>query len=223
MKLLSVLFFFLILGLQTKAQGNTETASIFSTWCTAVIKYSINKKNALNYTQQLRFDDGVNQFQSLISDLNFDHEIKKNWEVSIGYRISERLNQHSAHRFYADAAYSIKNKKFQVTNRVRFQKEFSFKQSVDNYWRNKLSIKYRKFKKITPEISGEVFYNINNKTISDSRGGILFDRYRLSIGADYKVSKKLGIDFNYILQNDINVRVPSRGNIYSISLSYKIK
>ena len=221
MKLISVLFLFLIQGLQTKAQGNTETASTFSTWYTTIIKYSINKKNALNYTQQLRFDDGINQIQSLISDLNFDHEIKKNCEVSIGYRISERLNQNSAHRFYA--AYSIKNKKFQISNRLRFQKEFSFKQSIDNYWRNKLSIKYRKFKKITPEIWAEVFYNINNKTISDTRTGFLFDRYRLSIGADYKISKKFGLDFNYIFQNDINVRVPSRGNIYSISLSYKIK
>lgn len=189
---------------------HAQVITHFPVWSQLTISYNVNKKNTFSFAEQSR----TKNITTFNSDFDFKHELNKHFDLNIGYRYSCKTQTNSYHRFHLDFSYTWKHKKIQVTDRFRYQKQFSVK-PIDNYFRNKILFKYRKPKKITPELAAEIFFHSSYKFNQ-------FEQYRIYAGGIYKLNSNLFVELNYILLREFNINYPSMDHMIFLNVEYKI-
>ena len=167
-------------------------------WVGIDLKKKIAKKFDLNFCPQLRTVTSPPQFGSLLLETGLDYDAAKNLTASLFYRIDFKPDA-IQHRAYFDIAGDHKfNKKFTVGLRLRIQREFQISKISDSYLRPKISFKYKLKKKITPYLSGELFYHIYYK-------GNEFDDFRFESGINWDLKKNMSLKTYYLLDKEFNV------------------
>ena len=206
----NVLFLFLFLSLSSNAQEND-----FQIWNTLNLKKKINK----SFTADLKYGLRYRENASLISNQFFDVRLKyrqnKRWSYAVGYRsildysLSSEINYKT--RFYLDAYYSKKIKRYfiDIRNRVLTQSNFNSSKQV---FRQKFKLSYNIRKtKLEPSLAIELFYNFANS----------FYKVRNSLELAHPINKKLDFSLVYKIEHEFNMNDPMTLYIFEPKISYR--
>lgn len=160
--------------------------------------------------------DNLRTFKVFLIEPAVAYKLSKNFDLALIYRLSlEPLEtkQRLAFEFKADEGF----KRFDFSNRLRFQKDYEVNELPENLFRNRVQIGYNIRKsKISPYINAEAFYLLHYK-------GNGFDQLRLGVGFDYKISKRLDLEAYFIREWQINQPEPVNTNIIGITLKVEVK
>ncbi|CAN5432803.1 DUF2490 domain-containing protein [soil metagenome] len=214
-----VFLFLLVLPSFAKAQVNDA-----GLWTSINLDKKINKQFTINFTEELRFNENISELGNYFSEFSLEYKFNKMISASVGYRFIQKRNldgyYSKRHRFISEIAFKKKLRNLAVNLKLKYQSQYSNYYSSetgkipDQYLRTKLQLKYDLNKRYTPSISGESFYFLNSKE------GVLFNNYRLTIGFNYEFSKKSSLDLAYLINKEIQVNDPWTSYITSIGWNY---
>lgn len=188
-------------------------------WASASVEKKLNKKFTISLDGQARFVENISYLQTYLADFGLDYKINKHFNIAGNYRFSSRRKNElkdfkNRHRFYGDLSYNNKFKKFKFENRLRYQHQFQDNDGEigfdASYLRNKVEFSFPNKSKLTPYLSGDLFYKIGNQ----------FDQVRPKIGATYKINKSNSIDASVLTNIDLTGIVPANP---IIGFNYKLK
>ena len=80
--------------------------------------------------------------------------------------------------------------------------------------RNKISLKYKVNKKISPYTAYEFYYQINNENS--------INRTRISLGSSFKTTDNTALKVFYMFENRFNVKNLKHNHVYGISYSIEL-
>ena len=214
-----LLFLFLIIYINGIAQVNDA-----GLWTSINIEKKIVNGFTAGLTEEFRFNENVSELGTFFTEIGIAHKLIKKMTAGVSYRFIQNRNLDDSynvrHRLNLELAYRFKFHKISASIRERFQSQVKEVQSSDagfspiNYLRSKISIKYDLKKKITPWLSFESFYQLNNAA------GNEIDNLRYALGFDYKINKQHSISLFYLINKEMNVNHPTTSYNSGISYTY---
>ncbi len=217
----------LLIAITSIGFAQTEDTKDLESWNSINLEYKLNKKWSFDLEAQLRLKENASEVSEYFGEFNTTYSISKNFKLGTGFRyIRENDNVGNVQgyenhfRYHLDALYKHKINDFSIKYRLRYQNKNEL--GVDDYenqhFRFKTAIKYN-FKnwKLDPEISGELY----NHFEKDEKNG--FDKYRLTLGTDYKIKNMGSIGLFYRIEKELNVSIPETTNIIGLKYSYTFK
>jgi hypothetical protein len=183
-------------------------------WGELAVTHDLNKKWSVGGDVLLRKYPAAYNSQ-YIAEAGVSRELAKRLKASAGYRFTVK-DIGFEQRLQFDLAYQLRFKKFQLTDRVRYQYEWYNTQRDANYLRNKATLKYRGLKKVTPLAAAEVFYRADY-------GYRFADQLRYFIGADYSLNKHLELSLQWVRTQEIQVVRPVTSDVAYVGLTYDIR
>lgn len=213
----------------TNAQTNVDKD--WASWNTIEIEYKLNKKWIFGLEEQLRLKENISVVDEYFTELSAEYKVFKNFKLGGGLRyIRENDNQGNVQgyenhfRFNLDAIYKHEINDFTIGYRLRYQNknELGVSSNEGDYAnqniRFKIATKYNiKDWKLDPKISAEIF----NRFQEGNENG--FNKYRLTLGTDYKIKSfgKLGVF--YRIEKELNVDFPETTNIIGLKYTHSFK
>lgn len=200
MRLNKTLFICLFLiGFNVTAQKDTGL------WAGLSLKKNITKKVIIYVNGQSRFDNDISYLKTYFGELGVGYKLNKKFNVSLYYRYIESKKKESKefktrNRFYGDFSFDQKIiKKLSFQNRIRYQHQFKdnddgISEFNSSYIRNKIGIEYNAKFKLTPVISADFFYNIQDKTL---------DQIRPKVSCGYKINKNNAVSLGVFKNIDL--------------------
>ena len=204
-------FLLLFLSITSVAQEND-----FQLWNSIDLRKKIDKKISLDLKYGLRYRENASLISKDFIDLRIRYKKNKRWNFALGYRnisdwsISSELEKRN--RFYIDAYYSKKIKRYyiDVRNRVLAQGNNDVYSEV---LRQKIKLSYNLRKtKLEPSLSIEHFSSFEN----------LINKLRYSLFFSHPLNKKLDFSLGYKIQQEFNVVKPITLFIFDSKISYKL-
>ena len=202
--IIASILFFSFFSYNSNAQQND-----FQLWNTLNLSKKINKSFRADIKYGARFRENASLLSTQFIDFKVKYKENKRWSFAIGYRsisdYSISNNFESKNRFYADAYFSKKLKRyfFSLRNRVLTQLSTNIsKELAYNIKKTKLS----------PSISIEFFYSLEN----------YFYKIRNSFELAYPINKKIDFSLVYKIENEFNVVDPFTLFIFEPKISYKL-
>lgn len=213
----------------TNAQTNVDKD--WASWNTIEIEYKLNKKWIFGLEEQLRLKENISVVDEYFTELSAEYKVFKNFKLGGGLRyIRENDNQGNVQgyenhfRFNLDAIYKHEINDFTIGYRLRYQNknELGVSSNEGDYAnqniRFKIAAEYDiKDWKFDPKISAEIF---NRFQEGNEKG---FNKYRLTLGTDYKIKSfgKLGVF--YRIEKELNVDFPEITNIIGLKYTHSFK
>lgn len=211
--------------------SQSEDTSDLESWNSLGLEYKLNKKWSFGLEEQLRLDKNISEISEYFTQLETKYAITKKFDIGLGLRyIRENDNEGNVQgyenhfRFNVDASYKHKINDFTLKYRLRYQNKNELGVSSSDgdyakqYLRLKAAVAYN-FKnwKLDPKFSAEIFNRFENGDVDQ------YNKYRLTLGTDYKIKNfgKLGIF--YRIEKGINVDIPETTNIIGLKYTYTIK
>lgn len=210
-----------------QTEGDTDWAS----WNTIRVEYKLTEKWSFGLEEQFRLKENFSETDEFFTQLTADYELFNNFKLGAGFRyIRENDNvgniqgYENHFRFQVDANYKHKINNFTVGYRLRYQNKNELGVSYDEgdyvnqNVRFKTSVEYN-FKKwsFDPKFSAEIF---NRFQEGEDNG---FNKYRLTLGTDYKIKNVGKVGLFYRFEKELNVDYPDTKNILGLSFIYNIK
>lgn len=209
--IIASILFFSFFSYNSNAQQND-----FQLWNTLNLSKKINKSFRADIKYGARFRENASLLSTQFIDFKVKYKENKRWSFAIGYRsISDYSISNifeSKNRFYADAYFSKKLKRyfFSLRNRVLTQLSNNISKEV---LRQKYKLAYNiKKTKLSPSISIEFFYSLEN----------YFYKIRNSFELAYPLNKKMDFSLVYKIENEFNVVDPFTLFIFEPKISYKL-
>ena len=227
----SVIKLMLIIAVLFTSKNYAQTDSDWASWNTIGVEYKLNKKWSFGLEEQLRLKENISVVDNYFTQLSADYKLFKGFKLGAGVRyIRDNDNQGNIQgyenhfRFHIDAMYKHEINDFKIGYRLRYQNKNELGVSYDEgdyanqNIRFKTSLEYN-FKnwKLDPKFSAEIF---NKFQEGDDNG---FNKYRLTLGTDYKIKGfgKLGVFYRF--EKDLNVDFPDTTNILGLKYTYSFK
>lgn len=222
-KIVIVAFFLLTANIYSQDDTND-----FSTWFIIGAEYELNKKWDFGLEQQLRLKNNSSEVDKYFTQLSGDYKLIDNFKLGGALRyIRENDNQGNIQgyenhfRFNIDATYKHKLEKLSIGYRLRYQNknEMGVSKEEGDYAnqniRLKTSFKYKISKwPLDPKFSAEIF----NRFQKEEENG--FNKYRLTIGTDYKIKNFGKITLFYRYEKEINTEELETTNILALKYIY---
>ena len=189
----------------------------FEFWPSAELRYNASKKFRFSVEQELRLDNGASQFKNTFTEAGLRYRISSYIDIRANYRFIVRPND-TRQRISGDflARYRKKGFPLRFNYRLRYQVLYRGQgRNPINYFRNKLAVSYNASKLVDPFVEGELYYRIWNKPNE-------FQKYRLDVGVDWRLSKKSDLSVFYRLQKEINVNNPALDHVIGMGYSYTL-
>jgi hypothetical protein len=211
--------------------AQTEGEKDWASWSTIGVEYKLNKKWSFGLEEQFRLKENFSETDEFFTQLTADYELFHNFKLGAGMRyIRENDNvgkiqgYENYFRFQFDANYKHKINNFNIGYRLRYQNKNELGVSsdegdyVNQNLRLKTSVEYN-FKKwsFDPKFSAEIF----NRFQEGKDNG--FNKYRLTLGTDYKIKNVGKVGLYYRFEKELNVDFPDTKNILGLSFIYNIK
>lgn len=220
-----------VLMVTTLGFSQSEDTSDLESWNSLGLEYKLNKKWSFELEEQLRLDENISEIAEYFTQLETRYSITKKFDIGLGLRyIRENDNEGNVQgyenhfRYNVDALYKHKINDFTLKYRLRYQNKNELGVSstdgdyAKQYLRLKAAVEYN-FKnwKLDPKFAAEIFNRFENGDVDQ------YNKYRLTLGTDYKIKNfgKLGIF--YRIEKDINVAIPETTNIIGLKYTYTIK
>ena len=209
--IIASILFFSFFSYNSNAQQND-----FQLWNTLNLSKKINKSLRADLKYGARFRENASLLSTQFVDFKVKYKENKRWSFAIGYRsisyYSISNNLELKNRFYADAYFSKKLKRyfFSIRNRVLTQFNNNVSKEV---LRQKYKLAYNiKKTKLLPSISIELFYSLDN----------YFYKIRNSFELAYPLNKKMDFSLVYKIENEFNVVDPFTLFIFEPKIGYKL-
>ena len=183
-------------------------------WTGGTVNFKFSKILSLDVTEQVRFNTNITAYKKSFSEVGLKINLKKGFGLKPSYRFIVLPGAAFEHRLSFDGKYSWSKKGFPLTlgYRMRFQHSFIGSKS---YLRNKIKVGYKLSKLVDPFAAYEIYFRFNGKNE--------FRVSRITIGLDWRITKKLHINIYYRIQDDIFIKNPERQHIIGLMLDYKFR
>ncbi len=228
-KKLGILFIAVCCSLGSMGKGsNSPVYADAGSWNTFSVSYSLNKKFAFLFTEEMRLRENYGRLNLFYTNLGVEYKANKYFKTSLVYRWIDKYQDDNTfsyrHRLMWDATIKYPYKKFTVSYRHRLQIESRNLQSSESgkvpewYSRNKFEISYDATKKLSPYFSAEFRYQLHDPRSIESDA--TWHRTRWTGGIDYQFSSKSKFGVYYLIQREWNVVAPE--NLYITGLEYAL-
>lgn len=207
--------------------SQTEDTNDLESWNSINLKYKLNKKWSFDVETQLRLKDDISEIGEYLGELNTQYSVSKKIKLGGGIRYTSKNDNtgniqgyENYFRFHVDANYKHKINDFSLKYRLRYQNKNEL--GVDDYdnqhIRFKTSLGYN-FKnwKLDPKFSAEIFNHLEK----GAKNG--FDKYRLTLGTEYKIKKAGTIGLFCRIEKELNETIPEITKIIGLKYSYTLK
>lgn len=207
-----------LLYMPANAQDST-TVQDFELWTGVNLKKSLlDNKMRLGLTQEFRFDDNATSINNFFTEAELGYKFFKGFRVDVGYRFI-RNNRNSGYRsegrFFSDINYKHKFDRLKLGYRFRFQNQSVLgSDAVDDDIINKYRVRFKLNYnipnwKFDPYFSVEGFFTQTTNrinyipTITEEERVSGFEKYRLTIGMDYDITKKINVGAFYRYEREL--------------------
>jgi len=217
MRCLFIAFLFISLSL-TNSSLDAQTINDNQLWTGGTFGLKLNKKFSVSLREEFRLDNNMSSLKTDFTELGVKFKLNKHFSFAHRFRYIDVPNKKNKRRLSFDAYYSWKKKDFPLSFKYRFRfqdtKKFNSKKQANDYIRNKFTLKYNASKLVDPYFAYEIYFRFDGKNE--------FRKTRITLGLDWRLSKKMGLTTFYRLQNDINVKTPTRLNIVGLTFAYNL-
>jgi hypothetical protein len=197
-------------------------------WATINVEKKLNKRLELFITEEYRRKENFTQPNLFYTDIGFSLKPAGFLKLSFSYRFIQKYMEDETysfrHRLMLDILLKKKFGKVTASFRERVQAEVRNVYTSANgklpewYSRNKVELKYDLDKPVTPYLSVEFRYQLNNPR--DMESDHTWHRVRYAGGVDYKMNDKHSFSVYYLLQRGFNVSAPQ--NLYILGVAYTL-
>ena len=188
-------------------------------WVETGVKYNLNKKLGASFDLTQRY--GYDGLRTLFPQLSVRYKVTPWFRTSLDYRLIRSKSTSETYdvsqRINANLQFSQSYKRLELGLRIRYQYGFKrlyalYDSEFDQAMRFKPSLEYNiKGIPMTPSLSAEFFYNLENGT-----NGKQFNRIRYYAGTTIELTHKQGIELGLYFDQWIN-GVPRKRLMYSVS------
>ncbi|MFH1050971.1 MAG: DUF2490 domain-containing protein [bacterium] len=195
-------------------------------WSGIEIGLPITKKLELSLEHEIRWNQGMEKINWHISDAGLAYSFNKEFKVSASYDYRSRKDRWQ-HVVNGNFHYDNKFWKIKYSYRLRYQEKYRWKvtkkkqltekMSDEDQIRNRFMFEYDTDMWLTPFISAELFYLVNNDEYSDR-----FDVLRLYLGVDIDTFKDQKLTIYYMAEHEFNVLEPNISNVLGIFYSFDL-
>ena len=242
----TIIMLMILLPIGVRAQSDE-----FGTWTSVSLDKKLSKQFSLGTELELRTGNNLKNIDRWSAGISADYRLAKWLKASAGYAylydyhpeaytfqddgdLNKRAMTYfsSRHRLNASLTASKDFGKLSVSLRERWQYtyrpeqenkrmdyqhadlgySYSVKGKATNIWRNKLQLKYKATSLLQPYLYGETFF-----------GGSGFDKFRLSLGTELKLSKQSSLNVGYVYQKVYDNDDDDEGNKHVLNIGYKLK
>lgn len=227
--LLLIFFFCFTVKSNSQLLSSKDSETDVELWTGLDFAKEINKDLTLSFALQTRLRENISITKSNFGQIGLTFPIKKiskKLKVTTSIRINRNENAKWTTRPMIDIAYrTYRNDFIDVGYRIRLQKSFenivteNFSNFVffdDFYWRNRITLKYRKLKDVEPYIAVSLFKNVGRQTI-------IADQFRVITGFSYKVNKRHSLKLSYIYREKFNTKNQEINHVISAKFYFDIK
>ena len=160
----------------------------------------IFKDWSLHINPEIRFNENVSQMSNVFSDFGTDKKWSKYLTTSLEYRLGARreedwFNVRKRWSLGAQLSYPFKNFKLSSTTRCQISRANTSEIDIKSIWREKISLEFSKWEKLTFQVSHELFFL--PITLENSN-------WRSQVSLKYKLDKSNAISFGYLVQRDLS-------------------
>lgn len=200
-------------------------------WTSAELDIKFNKVWVLEAEQELRIKDKFSAIDEYFTQLYIGYRFIKGFEVGGALRYiqnndtkGKEQGYESHFRFHFDLSYKHKLERLSLRYRLRYQNSNELGKSPmhgdhpDQHIRVRTRISYNLRKwKLDPIVAVELFYHIERGYDRE------FDKYRLTLGTQYKIKKFGRIGLFYRFERRLNQTNPEPRHIVMTKYRYEIK
>lgn len=203
----------------------------FGIWSSVEVTKKL-KKFELNGELEFRMRDNLQNIARLSGKVGAEYRIIKPLKIGAAYQYiyfydTEYADYQPRNRFiaYLQGRHKWGNVTFSLRERIQVTvkdesdrikssgKIDTYKMNPDWVWRNRLKIAYDIPKsKITPAVSVESFYQLNNPD------GNVFEGMRYTLSGTYKINKQQSVELFGLYDKEMNVKNPE--NRYVVGCGY---
>ena len=191
-------------------------------WTNIYLEKKINKKFNSHLNLLSRFTENYSQVGYAYADIGLTYKLFKflNTTFDYVYIKKRRLDgfYSTANQFYFNLLFKYNIRRVRLSYRSMIQTQFKDfttggrNDVVTFIFRNKFTIRYQLNKYFTPYISQEFYYQFNNKSEN------YFYRSRSFIGVFYTFSQNSNLEFYYVFQKGMNVKMPE--TVYALGIGF---
>ena len=203
----SALLFFVLLASFGSAQ-NVNDAGMWNTFSfssdikdlTSWKDPKIFKDWSIRINPEIRFNENVSQVSNVFSDFGTDKKWSKYLSTSLEYRVGAKreedwFNVRKRWSLGAQLSYPFKNFKLSSTTRCQISRAITSEIDIKSIWREKISLEFSKWEKLTFQVSHELFFL--PITLENSN-------WRSQAIVKYKLNKSNAISIGYLVQRDLS-------------------
>ena len=160
----------------------------------------IFKDWSLHINPEIRFNENVSQMSNVFSDFGTDKKWSKYLTTSLEYRVGARreedwFNVRKRWSLGAQLSYPFKNFKLSSTTRCQISRANTSEIDIKSIWREKISLEFSKWEKLTFQVSHELFFL--PITLENSN-------WRSQVSLKYKLDKSNALSVGYLVQRDLS-------------------
>lgn len=165
--------------------------------------------------KQLRYEDKLTDLKSDFSEVGLRYKLNNFLRLRVNYRFVSRSGE-KRNRFDGNVYLNLRWNAVKISNRTRLQKEFiETLEDTDSELelRNRLRVTFTNSKKMQPFLGGEIFFGLGE-------GADKQDKFRLTVGTDWEVKKRVTLTLFYHFQRDLGKDKPDTSHIIGFKFNY---
>jgi opacity protein-like surface antigen len=170
----------------------------------------------LDFEKQMRYEDTFAAVESDITEVGIGYDLNKQFTVKADYRFVG-MGDEKRQRVDGNIIFKMDWARFSVSNRARLQQESitTLKDSNESrlVFRDRLRLTYRSGGGLEPYVGGEIFLGLNEE-------GKAENKFRLSSGLDFDLSKRVTLSLFYHFQKDMGEKTNETKHIVAGGFHY---
>lgn len=163
-------------------------------WTSIEISKNISQNIEVDLSQEIRYKNNYDDFNKTFTDLSLSYKLFSSIKFIGQYRYIIYTDKEKKRISFSTKFYNqLFN--FNLTYKLKTQRDYEKDESPEDNFRNKLTIKYQLKLFITPFISYELFQVIEDERFTK-------DKYRASTGVEIDIYSNQSIEFFYTFNGE---------------------
>jgi len=223
-------WYFLVVLFAFPFGGFSQTRDDFRYWQTLTLQGNISRRLKYTFDGEARFEDNSRRAGRFFLEPGLRYDFKGETRLQLAYRWMRDFDERwwgNRHRLSFDVIQGFERYRWKHQIRFRFQAEKNGYGFLDHRYnlpevfaRQMIKSSYLLSRIWKPYISAESRFLIIEPRNRREAG---FDRYRLRVGTDYRISKSLEAGIYYCMQQETGYAVNDRIFILGTELIWKIR
>ncbi|MBC8197760.1 MAG: DUF2490 domain-containing protein [Candidatus Marinimicrobia bacterium] len=181
-------------------------------WMNIEISKNISQNIEIDLSQEIRYKSNYDEFSKTFTDLSLSYKIFSSIKFIGQYRYIIYTDKEKK-RLSFSTKYYKQLYNFNLSYKLKIQRDYEMDKSPEDNFRNKLKIKYPINLFITPFISYELFQTIEDEKFSE-------DKYRASTGLEIDIYSNQSIELFYTFNGEYKDSGIEGSHITGLSYKY---